>query len=341
MNMERIDTGFRIVIGAIKGPDDYVITRYGDQFGDLLLQELQEQSHHRFRPLARKRLLHALEAQRIEHKDLQVFFDESSLKRLDKSLGADAVVVGDVTRLGGGTQIAIEIVDLETKEILATDVARLAEARHQEDLFRPAAYDAGPLEVEYGIFMTVPGGLIRLERGARMLSGAGWKMGFQGREPCYVYVWQADSRGVYQALLPSRIPAVRGLANRIDPAQPLVFPTGDTWLRLDANTGNETFYMLFSRYPMADLDRLLRNLPPEGVPESSSEAGRLRSFANPSPLTLRGTATQALVLSGGDSIRSYFEGTADIVPRQLDLDVLKAGPDNAAVIRHTVTYRHD
>lgn len=339
--MEQVDSGFKIVIGAIRGPDESVITKYGDQFGDLLLLELQAQSQHRFRPLARKRLLHALAAQRIEHQDLHVFFDESSLKRLDRSLGADAVVVGDVVRMGRGAQITIDIVDLETKELLASDVATLAEARGQEDLFRPVASDAGPLEVEFGIFMAVPGGLVKLEDDSRMLSGAGWKMGFQVIESCYAYVWQTDSRGIYQALLPGRLPAVRDVTNRITPASPFILPTGNVWLRLDHHTGEETFSMLFSRDLMTDLDRLLRSLPPEGVSRESTEARKLRGYSNPSVFMLRGTSMQALELEGGDSIEGFFDGSDRKDFRPLDLSVLKAGPADPNVIRHSVTYGHE
>ncbi|MFQ5411055.1 MAG: hypothetical protein ACE5EC_02120 [Phycisphaerae bacterium] len=341
IKMEQIDAGFKIVIGAIRGPDEAVITKYGDRFGDLLLLELQSQSGHRFRPLARKRLLHALEAQRIEYKDLHVFFDEGSRKRLDQSLGADAVVVGDVVRLGRGAQITIEIVDLETKELLAHDVATLAEARDQEDLFRPVASDAGPLEVEFGIFMQVPGGLVKLEQGSRMLSNVGWKMGFQANEPCYAYVWQTDSRGIYQALLPGRLPAVRDATNRITPASPFILPAGPSWLRLDHHTGEETFCLLFSRDQMTDLDRLLRSLPPEGVSRDSAEARQLRGYANPGALTLRGTALRALELEGGDSLEGFFDGGVRKDYRPLDLSLLKAGPADPNVIRHSVSYRHE
>ena len=75
-------------------------------------------------------------------------------------------------------------------------------------------------------------------------------------EKCYAYVFQRDSRDAVQQLFPN--PAWVGTSNPLLPGETRI-PAADqqnSWFYLDDTVGEESIYLLASRWPQRDLEKL-------------------------------------------------------------------------------------
>ncbi len=154
--------GLKVALGAIKGPGKPVVTEYGNLFGDQFLAALQQQSPDQQQIIAvsRKRLLDVLRAQSVEQSAL---FDAETVKQIDRAVGADVVVVGDITQLPSGyLRIAVQMVDLESKVIAAEATVDVPGSPGQAELFLPAG-EREPLEVDFDLFAMVGGVIMPVE----------------------------------------------------------------------------------------------------------------------------------------------------------------------------------
>ena len=97
-----------------------------------------------------------------------------------------------------------------------------------------------PKYVEVGI---VDGGVLN--------SGDLFRINFQLQEEAYVYLLSLDSQGNLTKLYPDKD---MGLSVKLEPQKLYFFPTGDEWLKLDENTGQEKIYLLASPDPIKGIN---------------------------------------------------------------------------------------
>jgi len=146
-----------------------------------------------------------------------------------------------------------------------------------ERVAAPGALTAGaapPLEVEFDIVKEeVLGGRsipVRVSDGDQLRddgevpkSGDNYKVLFGTNLPCHVYVAQADSGGKVTSLFPS------GYSQRANPVLPggrYEVPEGANWLHLDQRQGLEHVYLLASREPQPEIEKVLSQWAGQDAP---------------------------------------------------------------------------
>lgn len=279
----------RIAIFTIRGPKPKEgETWYGELLGRCFLDEIVRQQKDRFVVLERKDLREVLAAQRIEYDDRTgMFFDQSTVQPADQSLGADCVVVGNLTPVARGILASVKLIDLRTKEVLSSAQTRLQDAQGQDDLFRLVA-DSQPLVVRFVPLMRIGESIYALRPDSQLPSGEFHKYRLRSDERCYVYCWQIDASGRHQALLPHKKNTGSDQpqpSTILEPGRELEIPaSGPWWLKLDNNVGVETICLVVSRLPKKNLYDLLVSVPSpdEGAASRDSDQSRqLDLLVNP------------------------------------------------------------
>lgn len=123
----------------------------------------------------------------------------------------------------------------------------------QIDIPKPRA---GDLRILYGVLHAKPGGGYRLIEDHRttVRSWDCYQIYVRPRSRCYVYLYQVDSSGKGFWLFPNdQTAAVR---NPLDTNADYWFPRRDKSFALDETRGRETIYLVASRRPITNFDRL-------------------------------------------------------------------------------------
>jgi len=98
--------------------------------------------------------------------------------------------------------------------------------------------------------------------GGALNSGDLFRINFQLQEEAYVYLLSSDSQGNLTKLYPEKD---MGLPVKLEPQKLYFFPTGDEWLQLDNNTGQEKIYLLASPDPIKGIDIKIDLLKKSGI----------------------------------------------------------------------------
>lgn len=104
-------------------------------------------------------------------------------------------------------------------------------------------------------------------------SGDHIRLSLLANEPGYFYVIQQGSTGAWSPIFPA--PNSAPDANRIPAGQPQLVPGGTQSFAFDQNPGDEKLFVILSRTPIDDIDRVIRNLKgdrPATMPSPSSDA---------------------------------------------------------------------
>lgn len=89
-------------------------------------------------------------------------------------------------------------------------------------------------------------------------SGDHIRLSLLANEPGYFYVIQQGSSGLWSPVFPAANSAEN--ANRIQAGQPQMVPGGTQAFAFDQNAGDEKLFVILSRTPIDDIDRVIRNL---------------------------------------------------------------------------------
>jgi hypothetical protein len=89
-------------------------------------------------------------------------------------------------------------------------------------------------------------------------SGDHIRLSFLANEPGYFYVIQLGSTGAWSPIFPP--PNAAPDANKALAGQPQVVPSGTRAFAFDQHPGDEKLYIILSRAPIADIDRVIQNL---------------------------------------------------------------------------------
>jgi hypothetical protein len=117
-------------------------------------------------------------------------------------------------------------------------------------------------------------------------SGDHIRLSFLANEPGYFYVIQQGSSGAWSPIFPP--PNAGPDANKVLAGQPQVVPSGTRAFAFDQHPGDEKLYIILSRTPIADIDRVIQNLrtgkaaPPQ-EPAGGGDAGQMMEAKNNIP----------------------------------------------------------
>src|SRR5580658_162623 len=102
-------------------------------------------------------------------------------------------------------------------------------------------------------------------------SGDHIRLSFLANEPGYFYVIQQGSTGTWRPIFP---PANAGPeANKVLAGQPQVVPGRTQAFQFDQHPGDEKLYVILSRTPIADIDRVIQNLRAGKAAQPEEPAG--------------------------------------------------------------------
>lgn len=170
-------------------------------------------------------------------------------------------------------------------------------------------------------------------------SGDHIRLSLLSNQPGYLYVIQQGSSGTWSPIYPPRnSPADSG---KIMPGQLEVVPGGTRAFAFDQNAGDEKLYVILSRTPIEDIDRVIRNLgngsPASPNPEVSPslEAKNVISDALVQRLASRDlTLVDEEKVDQGSTANNDGEKAIYVVSKQ-------AGPQTLAQVMLTIHLRHE
>ncbi len=115
---------------------------------------------------------------------------------------------------------------------------------------------------------------ISVTDGAELHSGDQFYLSFQASTACYAYIINEDSRGAMNILFPNQLAG----DNRIEPGVSYKIPTGgpEMMFELDDMPGTETMYIVASREPQPEVQRLLAAITKPAGADSAQAVAFLR-----------------------------------------------------------------
>jgi Domain of unknown function (DUF4384) len=169
----------------------------------------------------------------------------------------------------------------------------------------------------------VPGGVFH--------SGDHIRLSFLANRPGYFYVIQQGSTGAWSPIFPP--PNSGDDANKVLAGQLQTIPTGTKSFAFDQNPGKEKLYVILSRTPIPDIDRVIQNLKenqPSSVPTPSpaDENGTLTEAQNRIPdAFVQQLASRDLELVDEENVNESSKGT---VPGEKAIYVVSKGGEPGA-----------
>ncbi|MBI4803010.1 MAG: DUF4384 domain-containing protein [Elusimicrobia bacterium] len=178
--------------------------------------------------------------------------DSKTTKELGKLLGVSAIVTGTLNDLPDNkTEVNARIIQTETGKILSAGRAKIERA--WTDM---PPMPAEKLAMEAALVYKGTDGKLRLVHdGMTLTSLHNYGLYLRPTQDCYVYVFQADSRGEVTRLFPN--PDFHTGGNRLKAGEDHWVPNDDELFELDKNTGREMVYVAASREPLAALAELV------------------------------------------------------------------------------------
>jgi hypothetical protein len=102
-------------------------------------------------------------------------------------------------------------------------------------------------------------------------SGDHIRLSFLANEPGYFYVIQQGSTGAWAPIFPPQ--SAPPDANKVLAGQLQVVPSGTRAFAFDQHPGDEKLYVILSRTPIADIDRVMQNLRNGGPAQQEQPTG--------------------------------------------------------------------
>ncbi len=117
-----------------------------------------------------------------------------------------------------------------------------------------------PLGLRYSIVkQTGPGQTREVDSDTVFRSGDRIKLQVQSSDNAYLYLVLKGSSGRWKVLFPT--PEIAGGNNRIEPETTYMVPSNDrAWFSFDDQVGTEQLFILLSRQPQGDLEKVIHNL---------------------------------------------------------------------------------
>jgi hypothetical protein len=217
----------------------------------------------------------------LREQDLQLALAPSvqTAQRAGRMAGADLLLLGSLSQTGRGILLSLRLIEVRTGRPLAVSGAREVPAAGLGELLwyvrRPAGADVAgelpPLSLRYELVSPRGAGETAFADGSTVASGQRFKLRIQANSDCCLYVLLYDSQGKAVILFPHRNIE---LAGEIRGGVSYEIPAGTTWYWFDDRPGTETFYIVGSYGPLADLDGLVKQMQQAGDVRSAAEVRR-------------------------------------------------------------------
>jgi hypothetical protein len=121
-----------------------------------------------------------------------------------------------------------------------------------------ASYSSEPLGLRYTLAKKVAGELVDIAPDAVFHSGDHIQVGVEVTEPGYLYVVSQGTSGTWEVLFPSA--RIGNGDNRIQGGRRYFVPDGTTFFGFSGKPGIEKMFLIFSRQPEQEMDRLIYSL---------------------------------------------------------------------------------
>ncbi len=170
-------------------------------------------------------------------------------------------------------------------------------------------------------------------------SGDHIRLSLLSNQPGYLYVIQQGSSRTWSPIYPPKNSAAD--SGKIMPGQLEVVPRGTRAFAFDQNAGDEKLYVILSRTPIEDIDRVIRNLGNDSSPAPNPGVPPALEAKNEIPDTLvQRLASRDLTLvdeekvDQGSTANNDGEKAIYVVSKQ-------AGPQPSAQVMLTIHLRHE
>lgn len=134
-----------------------------------------------------------------------------------------------------------------------------------------------PLGLRYSIAKVTETGEHDVSPDTTFRSGDRIRVNFQSNDAGYLYIVMLGSSGNWQVLFPSA--AINKGDNRIEAGHNYSIPRAPGTFRFDDNAGQEKLFIVLTRQPEPNLDKLIYSLTPTNSPTAAPEAPPKRMFA--------------------------------------------------------------
>lgn len=122
----------------------------------------------------------------------------------------------------------------------------------------PVAYSESPLGLRYSLLRRTPdGGAEEVDVDTVFRSGESIRIEVESSDEAYLYIVTQGSSGRWSVLFPSQ--QIAGGANQVDPDGRYIIPPGG-WFSFDDNVGEERVFIMLSRQPVDDLEKVIYEL---------------------------------------------------------------------------------
>jgi hypothetical protein len=249
-----------------------------------------------------------------------------------KLRGADLLIAGKTTEAGQEILAHAKALSLRPKAgrtLASTEDVSFPIRRVHALLWyvqRPAGGDLPPLALRYEFVSEDARGQFRLRPGSPVRDRQIFKIRLQPNCDCYAYVFLYGSSGRAKVMFPhAEIKPDNLLRGGVEYEVP---EGGTKWYAFDRQPGRETFYLVASYTPLADLDGILARMEQQkkgSQPVSLALSRQIRSSIEESVaggMTRQGAGK---FRPKGSLIRDA--GIVDVAPRRIRPDVGKAGAD--------------
>lgn len=123
-----------------------------------------------------------------------------------------------------------------------------------------------PLGLRYSVLSVIDGQFRPVAIDSVFHSGDGIKVRVEANDDGYLYVYSRLSVGQWVVLFPNR--EIREGDNKINAGDQYDLPSPEQQWTMDDNKGEERLYVVLSRKPLADLDKVIYNLQgPDAKPQ--------------------------------------------------------------------------
>ena len=183
------------------------------------------------------------------------------------------------------------------------------------------------------------GQYVEVAPGTVFHSGDHIRLTLLANEPGYFYVIQQGSSGTWSPIFPA-VNSAPG-ANKIGAGQPQLVPSGTQSFAFDQNPGDEKLFVILSRTPISDIERVVGNLKgdqPSTMTSPSSETPTLIAENKIPDLFVQQLASRDLTLVDEQKVDDSSSSTGE---KAIYVVSKTSGPDANSRVVLNLDLRHE
>jgi hypothetical protein len=135
-----------------------------------------------------------------------------------------------------------------------------------------ASLDQAPLGLRYSILKEAPGGTVEVDTDSVFRSGDRIRLTVMANDRAYLYIIQRGSSGNWGVLFPSA--EINGGNNVVEREKLYEIPAGH-WFAFDEQPGKERVFLVLSRKPEPNLEKMMYQLQDKTAPKAKEEPAKV------------------------------------------------------------------